>query len=212
MVSQRKNAEHGGEQDRGILAARRMAWDIDPDPPHVFQVCRLALRLFDATATLHRLGAKERRILHAAALLHDVGHTIDVLRHHKHARDLILAAKLPGFSDREKEVIACVARYHRKAHPSPGHRLYRDLGRKDRDRVAKLAAILRIADGLDRCHTASVRSLRVEQQPNQLVVRVAQRRPSSLDIWGGLRKRALFEEVFGLQVQIVAEETGLQGN
>ncbi len=152
------------------------------------------------------MGGRERRLLHAAALLHDIGHTISVFQHHKHARDLILQEDLPGFSDEERRMIACVARYHRKAHPQPTHKIYRDLSGGDQETVARLAALLRIGDGLDRSHGASTRSLRVMRTACSLRIYVSQRRPNDIDIWGANRKRQLFEDIFGLEVEIIAEE------
>jgi exopolyphosphatase/guanosine-5'-triphosphate,3'-diphosphate pyrophosphatase len=191
-------------RDPGILHVRKLARKLDPEPAHVFQVCKNALALFDATQSVHKLGTSDRRLLEAAALLHDLGHTIEMARHHKHSRDLILGMDLPAFSDREKRIIACVARYHRKAHPAVKHAVYAGLKKTDRRRVDKLAALLRIADGLDRCHEASCKRVTAGLLKGTLTICVEQRRPNPTDIWGAQRKRALFEEVFGVRVTIEA--------
>lgn len=191
--------------DQALAAVRRLARDVDPEPPHAFQVCRLAQQLFDRTAKLHGLDKASRRLLTAAALLHDIGHTISVQGHHKHARDLILSYELPGFSKRDRSIIACVARYHRKAHPRPGHKVFCDLSETDQAIVRQLAAVLRIADGLDRAHDAAVHGFRVTREDDTVTIRALLRRPSSMDVWGGQRKRELFEEVFNVAVEIVGE-------
>ena len=196
------------KQDAGLRAVCGIARELDPDPEHVFQVCRNAEALYGATEKLHGLGAHELRILCAAALLHDIGHTVDVIGHHKHSRDLILKLELNDFSKRERRIVACVARYHRKAHPKPSHAVYEDLVKSDQKLVRKLAGILRIADGLDRCHNATCKSIEAEVSDGTLTLRVAQRRNSPTDIWGAQRKQGLFEEVFGLRVQIEAVANG----
>jgi exopolyphosphatase/guanosine-5'-triphosphate,3'-diphosphate pyrophosphatase len=191
--------------DQSLAAVRRLARAIDPEPAHAFQVCRIAETLFDRLKEVHHLDRNARRLLTAAALLHDVGHTVSYQGHHQHARDLILGYDLPGFSEVERAIVACVARYHRKAHPSPKHRVFSDLDADGQALVRRLAAILRIADGLDRAHDAAVRELRTEMAEAKLVIHVLMRQPSSTDIWGGRRKCGLFEEVFDLLVEIVEE-------
>lgn len=188
--------------DRGMLAVRRLARKLDPEPPHVFQVCRNAMALFDATQEIHRMGKADERLLCAAALLHDIGYTVGAARHHKHSRDLILKLEIPEFSDREKHIVACVARYHRKAHPSRAHSVFSDLNPMDQDRVKKLAALLRIADGLDRTHSASCKRLQLFIKGKELTLFVLQRAPSPIDIWGAQRKQSLFEEVYGVRLTI----------
>lgn len=198
----KKSTLHETSAARSLTAVRRIARKVDPEPSHAFQVCRLAELLFDRTRNIHHLDDSARRLLTAGALLHDNGHTISMQGHHKHARDLIMTYDLPGFSDREKAMVASIARYHRKAHPNPSHQVFGDLNSSDQHLVRQLAAILRIADGLDRAHDAAVRDVRVSQSDEALTIHAILRRPSPTDIWGGLRKRGLFEEVFELKVEI----------
>ena len=154
-------------QAKDLDALRALAREIDLEPDHVFQVCKTALSIFDQTHELHLLGAAERPLLEAGALLHDCGFQRGPQRHHKHSRDLILELELPGFSDSEKKIVACVARYHRKAAPEPTHAVFRDLSPQEQAVVSRLAAILRVADGLDRLHVASAQSIRVEREGEQ---------------------------------------------
>ena len=196
------------KRDAGLRKISKLALDLDPEPEHVFQVCRNAEALFLATTTLHGLGERELKFLCAAALLHDIGHTVDVIGHHKHSRDLILKMELSDFSRREQRIVACVARYHRKAHPKPLHAVYEDLKKLDQKLVQKLAALLRISDGLDRCHNATCKSIDAEFAGDELTLRIRQRRNSPTDIWGAQRKQGLFEEVYGVRVKIEAAKTG----
>lgn len=189
-------------KDAGLRAARAFAAQHDPDPDHSLQVCKTALALFDQTAELHQLGDKERRLLAAAGLVHDVGWSVEPLRHHKGSRDLILQSNLDGFTKEELLIVACLARYHRKAHPDSTHSVYRDLDKKARTVVNRLAALLRIADGLDRAHSSSVREVRVEQKRTKVRIWVDQRKPNSTDILGAESKCGLFEQVFKTTVEI----------
>jgi exopolyphosphatase/guanosine-5'-triphosphate,3'-diphosphate pyrophosphatase len=187
-------------------AAIRAVMDrLDPEPEHGRQVWRLACRLFDETRPVHGLDDAARSLLEAAALMHDVGFRVGASGHHKHSRDWIMAHDLPGFSEEERGVIACVARYHRAGHPDPKHKVYRDLPGERQELTRRLAAILRIADGLDRAHLAATRGLRVETDGDCLRIHAMQDTLSETDIWGAMRKRYLFEEVYGVRVEVLPE-------
>jgi len=193
--------------DAGLEAARYLARTRDPDPQHVFQVTRLSLMLFDAAAALHGLGPAERRLLEAAALLHDIGHAVEEASHHKHTLAYVVNLELPGFTRSDLRTVACVARYHRKAHPDPQHQVFRDLDSTQRAVVGRLAALLRVADGLDRAHLCTAQALWMEQIGSRVRLIVRQRRPSQVDLWGADRKKGLFEDVYGVTLEVLAEDT-----
>lgn len=199
--------------EEGLACVRKLARRLDPEPPHVFQVAKNALSLFDTTRFLHKMSDEDRRLLHAASLLHDIGHTINTARHHKHSRDIIMELSVPSLSVPDKQIVACVARYHRKAHPAKNHRIFQDLRKSDQRRVSRLAALLRIADGLDRAHIASCKKIEATMDGNILQLIVDQRRNCPADIAGAQRKQALFEEIFGVRVSIAAAKKtiGAQG-
>ncbi|MCC6143633.1 MAG: HD domain-containing protein [Candidatus Hydrogenedentes bacterium] len=195
----------GSEADIGatnLATVARLARELDPDPAHAFQVRKLACSLFDILVPLHGLALDARRLLEAAALLHDIGHSRDPKGHHKHSRDIILATPLPEFTDDDRRVVACVARYHRKATPQPAHRVYCDLDRGRQDIVRRMAAILRIADGLDRSHCCSASHVELENRGGEVILLVHQRVPSEEDVRGALRKRDLFEDVYAVRLVI----------
>src|SRR5688500_10561365 len=123
---------------------------------HAQQVARLALAVFDQTRAVHGLGEKERNWLEFGALLHDVGVHISYERHHRHSYYLIKNGDLRGFDPEEIEVIALVARYHRQATPKKSHDGYGDLSGSRRRAVKTLAAIVRLAEGLDRSHAQAI--------------------------------------------------------
>ncbi|MCC6696060.1 MAG: HD domain-containing protein [Candidatus Hydrogenedentes bacterium] len=203
MARKRKAGTLRGE---ALTSVRRMARKVEPEPGHAFQVCRVSEQLFDAASELHGLGPHARTLLSAAALLHDVGLAAGVNAHHKHARDLILGYDLPGFTERERMMIACIARYHRKALPKPTHKVFRDLDKEEQAVVTRLAALLRIGDGFDRAHDAAVRQLSVKQDAGQVTIRAHLRHPSPTDVWGAARKTDLFESTFGVKVLIESKE------
>jgi len=145
--------------------------ELELRPVHVEHVARLAGQLFDQLVDLHGLGPRERLLLESAALLHDIGQRPDPLTegHHKRAARLIRERPWVNFSPPEVEVIAQVARYHRKAVPEATHDEFRALDAPSRRIVQCLAALLRLADSFDRSHQQSVREVRVEILPNQLL-------------------------------------------
>ncbi|TAM58321.1 Ppx/GppA family phosphatase [bacterium] len=116
---------------------------------HERTVLSLALSLFDQTRPLHQLGAADREVLYAAAMLHDVGCYLTQTSHHKHSAYLIRNADLRGWSPGELMVVSAVARYHRRSMPKERHPEFALLSPEARDRVAKLAGLLRVADALD---------------------------------------------------------------
>lgn len=182
----------------------RLARELNPEPGHAFQVRKNAVRLFEALAPLHGLPADALRLLEAAALLHDIGQAVEVKDHHKHSRDLILSRRWPGLEERDRAIVACVARYHRGKHPDPSHKAFRELGKDDRQLVRQLAGLVRVADGLDRGHAASVKAIRAVITPDAVTLQVVQRNHAPLDLVGALRKAGLLVEVFGRSIGVVS--------
>ena len=177
------------------------------EAPHSRQVQRLALQLFEALGPRLGLDAEDRAILSDAALLHDVGYHIHYQGHHKHSYHLILHADLLGVSPETQVTVAHVARYHRGTEPSrKKHRAFARLDQPVRRRVRRLAAILRIADGLDRGHVAAVDKVRVrwlERAIRITPVAAARVRSLRLELWGAARKSQLLARVAKLPVEIV---------
>jgi exopolyphosphatase / guanosine-5'-triphosphate,3'-diphosphate pyrophosphatase len=182
--------------------ARRHAWD----EPHCRQVTALALSLFDQTARLHGLGPAERELLEAAGLLHDVGYAVAQSSHHKHSLYLIRNADLDGWSQRELLLVANIARYHRKALPSARHNDYMALAEADRALVRRLAAMLRVADGLDADHFQVVEEVRVVEEGDALRLELRARDVPDLDVWAAEQNADLFEQELGRRLQPVATE------
>lgn len=199
-------ADPGAARERSV---REFAERCHYEEPHSRQVQTLSLQLFDALASHLDLGPVDRRVLSDAALLHDVGYHINYENHHKHSFHLISHAELLGMSPAEQIVIAHVARYHRGAVPKRKHRGFVQLDRVLRERIVKLSAILRFADGLDRGHVGAVGKLKIRWQSDVLRVSVIPADGAAsvrLECWGGARKCALLETVLDRPVEVVAPD------
>ncbi|HEX2722155.1 MAG TPA: Ppx/GppA phosphatase family protein [Gemmatimonadaceae bacterium] len=176
------------------------------EEPHAKHVQKLALRLFDSIG--EKLGCEpgERQTLADAALLHDIGYHINYDKHHKHSYHLITHAELLGMTPTEQVLIANVARYHRGATPRKSHENFGPLSAAARERVIRLAAMLRVADGFDRGHAAAVEEVRVRWLERALrLIAVPSPKASSirLELWGASKKSALLSKVAGVPVEVV---------
>ncbi len=179
----------------------------EEDPDHALQSARLACRIFEQLADRLGLPPESEELLEAAALLANVGLFISHSRHHQHSYYVIRNAEcLTGFIDAEVEVIAQVARYHRRSAPSLRHPPFAALGDDEQQLVRALAGILRIAVGLDRAHAAAVREVEVDQSGDGAVIRVtgADGADVSLDVWSAAQRTDLLADVLGCEVTVEA--------
>jgi len=172
---------------------------------HSIQVCNLALELFDKLHEVLGLEETDRELLEYAAILHDIGYHISHRKHHIHALYLILNADLRGFSESEIQVMAHVARYHRRSTPKKRHELYEELDKALKIRIQKLSAILRVADGLDRSHYQNVEGMTVEVADKEITITIQTNSDPELELWGARRKSFLLERVSKRSVLIQAE-------
>jgi exopolyphosphatase / guanosine-5'-triphosphate,3'-diphosphate pyrophosphatase len=170
------------------------------DEAHARHVARLAASIFDQTKELHNLKRDDRRLLVAAAILHDIGTLIGYKRHHKHSLYLISESELPGMTAIETLMVANIARYHRKNTPAPHHESFMRLDEKDRDRVLKLSAILRLADSLDREHLQRVDTIRADLKGKVLELTITGRGDLLLERWALQRKAQFFQKTFDVAV------------
>jgi exopolyphosphatase/guanosine-5'-triphosphate,3'-diphosphate pyrophosphatase len=173
------------------------------DEEHALQVAKMALEIFAVVAAPFGLGDKERQLLEAAALLHDVGYFISYSGHHKHTYHLIRHADLFGFTPRERELTAQAARYHRKALPKKKHESFARLAPQDQILVERLGGILRLADGLDRRRNSLVTALDCSLSPAAFLVRAAAAGDVSVELFGAKVKGDLFERAFERKLLLV---------
>ncbi len=173
---------------------------------HSRHVAKLATQLFDQTVRLHEFNDREREWLEYAALLHDVGYLVNARQHHKHAYYLIKNSDLSGLTAEEIELIANIARYHRRALPQEGHTPFKRLQPRHQAVLERLSALLRIADALDRSHFSVIQDLTVKvEKPVIITLRTVG--DPELEVWSAQQRADLFQKVFKRSVQFVVHPT-----
>jgi len=190
-----------------IRSALAVARKYRADRRHAQTVADLATKLFDELQPEHRLAPRQRLLLRVAALLHEVGGFVSNRSHHKHSYYLIANAEIFGLSREEHEIVAHIARYHRRATPQQSHPEYMMLPRDRRILVSKLSALLRVADALDRGRGQEVRDFRCERQEEGFVVLIPGLTDLALERQGMTQKGDLFEDVFGMKIRLEEERS-----
>ncbi|MDZ4864669.1 MAG: Ppx/GppA phosphatase family protein [Gemmatimonadota bacterium] len=184
---------------------REFAERCHSDRRHIEHVRLLALNLFDLLSDRLEATAEERGLLEAAALLHDVGQLVSYRRHHRHSYQLIIHGDRLPFSHRERQLVALVARYHHRRGPRRKHREFAALEIADQQIVRRLSGILRIAEGLDRGHTAIVEKIIVEVCPTVLTLTAVPRFAGadlSLECWGAQEQADVLAMVMEREVLV----------
>jgi len=171
-------------------------------PKHAQQIAKLSLSLFDQTRGIHAMTDKEREWLEYAALLHDIGVHISYEGHHKHSHYLITNGDLRGFEPHEIDIIALAARYHRRAEPKRRHDGFGELPRKVRRVVRRLAAILRLAESLDRSHSQTVAGLEFHDRGDDALLQVRASDDAELELWAAQRHTVPFERLIDKPLRV----------
>ncbi len=177
-----------------LAGAELFASRVRCDLKHSEQVQLLALQLFDQFWPYHQLDFEARAILSSAAMLHDCGVLLNRKAHHRHGEYLIHNAKIPGLRGWEKNMTACLVRYHnKKSEPSTKHPVFATLNREQRKRARILAGMLRLAESLESDHRQAISKLTVEGGPREVRIHVEMRDNSRLNLAGMERKAKLLE-------------------
>ncbi len=192
----------GSTVEARVAAVDRFADACSGEAEHGRQVAFLAGRIFADLQQRFSMPEGDRELLEMAARLQDVGYVISYEQHHKHSYHLIRNSQLPGVRQHDLELIANVARYHRGASPKKKHDSFRRLSSGEKERVRRLAAILRLAGGLDRSRSQQVRDVRAVIEDDRVTLVTMAVEEPQVDIWGAERRRQLFEQVFGMPVTI----------
>jgi exopolyphosphatase / guanosine-5'-triphosphate,3'-diphosphate pyrophosphatase len=203
MVQELYDHKNRLHRDQVLASAMQVGQKYAFDEQHATLVAKYAVQLFDETQRLHHLDEESRLLLEVAALLHDIGHFVSPTEHHKHTYYLLTATPLIGLSKAQKAIVANVARYHRKSAPSLQHEPYKVLPAKDRVTVAKLAALLRLADALDNEHGGKVSSFSIAYDRPRVLLKLQGQGDLLLEKWALVKRFSLFEEVFGTRMAIV---------
>jgi exopolyphosphatase/guanosine-5'-triphosphate,3'-diphosphate pyrophosphatase len=184
-------------------AARQFGTLCGLDEAHAAQITKLCGQLYESLQEPLQLPPAEKTLLLLAAWLHEVGTLVNYEKHHHHSYHLIVHGNIRGMTPRQREIVALVARYHRRAEPKKKHEAYARLSEADQQTIRRLSALLRLADGMDRSHTRAID--RLECTVRGSLVHVAMIAPAypEIDIWGASQKGKLFEKVFGKELELV---------
>lgn len=172
------------------------------DEAHGEQVAKLATQIFDVTQPLHRGSVDDRKLLEFGALLHDIGHFIDGKDHHRHGQYLIRHSRMPGFTAPEVNVLGNLVRYHRGGRPKARDADYQSLPQADRDRVRRLASMLRLADAFDRGHDQNVVNFEAALDGRTLSLRARVRGEGELEHWAAVQRADTLAEALGVEIVI----------
>ena len=178
------------------------------DTSHPLEVQRIAVMLFEeADKKIFKMSLKELEYLKAAALLHDIGYSIEPKGHNKHSMHLIIQNGLDGFSKNETKIVGCIARYHRGSLPDKNeHEIYNTLDKHERKIVKRLGGILKLADGLDKQHKQIINDIKIDFDFENSIAKIYLfTNGQELDISAAIRKRDLFEIGFKCQSLILVK-------
>jgi exopolyphosphatase / guanosine-5'-triphosphate,3'-diphosphate pyrophosphatase len=175
--------------------ARRYQADIN----HAATVEKYSMQIFDSLKKMHGFSSRERRLLQAAAILHDIGKFVNSKYHDVYSCHILMDSNIIGMSTSEMAMVANIARYHSGSVPSMSHAEWADLMPDERLTVSKLAAILRLADSLDRSHMQKLTDIEIKQKENELIIAARTDRETALEEWTFAYKSEFFTEVFGLR-------------
>ncbi len=182
-----------------ISSVRNISRKFRIDEAHANQVERISLSIFDQIKRMHKLGEREKLYLQLAAILHDTGKFINMNEHDMLACHIIRYQEILGFSDRELDLIANIARYHSEENPHRWHENYRCMDYDDQIIVSKLSAILKLADALDISHKSQVEKLEISICGQDLCFNIWARGDILLESWDFDNQAAFFEEVYGFK-------------
>jgi exopolyphosphatase/guanosine-5'-triphosphate,3'-diphosphate pyrophosphatase len=184
-----------------LVGTRSLARRFQKDQTHAEHVRELSVLLFDQLQPVHHLPAQSRVLLEAGALLHDTGHMISHRGHHKHGEYLVLNGDIPGMEGRDRAIVAGLVRYHnRKSDPAGHHAAYSSLNNSDKRIARRLAAILRIAEGLDHSHRQRVTQVRAAFQRAAVGLQITARGDATEDLLDANRSAELFEKEFHVRL------------
>ncbi len=175
---------------------RRFGFD-EAHGRHVAELCRV---LFRTLQKEHQLGSRYEVILYIAGLLHDVGYAVNSRSHHKHSMYLINNSDLFGLSKKDVMLAALTARYHRRSSPNPTHEGYSLLDWESRINLVKMAAMLRVADALDRSNAQRIKNIICSHEDGHLVISVPGADDLSIEQLALRQKSTLFKEIYGMPV------------
>lgn len=190
-------------QEEVMQAACEIGTRYKTDRKHADHVAGFAQQLFRELQPLHALEPRYELVLRVAAVLHEVGMFISPREHHKHSLYILLQTEIFGLSTSERELVALLARYHRRYNPEPNHPHFSDLSREERMIVFKLAALLRIADALDRSHAQRVKTIILRPEGSRLNILTPGIEDTTIEQLAINSKCDIFREIYGYDIQLM---------
>ncbi len=189
-------------QEEVMQAACEIGLRYKTDRKHADQVAKFSRQLFRELLHLHNLDAKYELILRVAATLHEVGMFVSPREHHKHSLYILMHTEIFGLSTHDRVMVALLARYHRRYNPEPNHPHFSDLTREERMIVLKLAALLRLADALDRSHAQRIKSFQLRPEGSRLIVLTQGANDTTVEQIAIDSKCDLFREIYGYEITL----------
>jgi exopolyphosphatase / guanosine-5'-triphosphate,3'-diphosphate pyrophosphatase len=187
-------------QEEVMQAACEIGLRYKTDRKHATHVAAFAQQLFRELQHMHALEPRYELVLRVAAMLHEVGMFISPREHHKHSLYILLQTEIFGLSTKERELVALLARYHRRYNPEQNHPHFADLSREERMIVFKLAALLRIADALDRSHTQRIKSIQLRPEGSRLTILTPGIEDTTIEQIAINSKCDIFREIYGYEI------------
>ena len=172
------------------------------DKKHASYVERMSLALFDKSWKYHKLGERERLYLQVASILHDVGNYVSLSEHGNHSSNIIRTQSIMGFSDKELELIANIAKYHTSQVPTYSDRSYYVLNHQEKIIVSKLSAILKITESMDVSHKQKISDFELVARDETLEFKLISNKDIVLEIWDILNNLEFFQEVMGVNLKL----------
>jgi exopolyphosphatase/guanosine-5'-triphosphate,3'-diphosphate pyrophosphatase len=189
-------------QEEVMQAACEIGVRYKTDRKHADHVANFAQQLFRELRHLHGLDARYELVLRVAAILHEVGIFISPREHHKHSLYILMQTEIFGLSTSERTLVALLARYHRRYNPERGHPHFSDLDREERMIVFKLAALLRIADALDRSHAQRIKSIVLRPEARRLTLLTHGVEDTTIEQIAIQSKCDIFREIYGYDISL----------
>jgi len=186
-------------QDEVLQAAREIGKKFKTDHKHAEHVAKFAQQIFHSLQDLHGLDAKHELLLRVAVILHEVGMFVSPREHHKHSLYIILNTEIFGLSAKDRTLVALLARYHRRYNPDSNHPHFADLTREERMTVFKLAAILRLADSLDRSHSQRIKAIQLKRERDSLFVETTGVEDTTVEQLAVNSKCDIFQQIYGYE-------------
>jgi len=173
------------------------------DEKHACHAARLSLQLFDQTRSIHGLDDEGRFILEISGLLHDIGYFINSDDHHKHSGYIIQSSHFVGLTERQRQIVSLVARYHRGGEPTNRDQLWKSLSKSDQRVVLLFSAIIRLVEELDREHLQRISRVAIRKRGKVVTMTMSSRNKILVERLGAKSRKQALERALGVQIKLV---------